>query len=78
MTDELTPEEEASKAEIARFQAKLGAAPKGSRLAANMRLRIDIEMASDVEGEKTARAAHAAALQAIADAEAEAAKAAEG
>ncbi len=83
MPDEKTPEQRTAEAEIARHQAKLDAAPKGSRLAANTTLRIAVAKASLVADaaqsaslEKTARETHAATIAAITAAEAEEAEAA--
>jgi hypothetical protein len=65
VADKPTPEEQ----EIARFQAKLDAAPEGGRLAANMRLRIamvhaaketDPNVRARLEG--AARSTHAEAV----------------
>jgi len=81
MTDELTPEQQHKAevdAEIARHQAKLDGAPKGSKLAANMSLRIAIAKASLVADEtqrasleQSARDTHKATIEAITAAEAE-------
>ncbi len=63
--NELTP----ANKEIARFQAKLDAAPEGSHLAANMQLRIALTQASqetdpDVRArlEADARSTHVEAI----------------
>ena len=80
MTDtKPTPQEQ----EIARFQTKLDAAPKGSKLSANMTLRIAIAKASLVEDEtqrsqleQSARQVNAETIKAIEAAEAEDAAAA--
>jgi hypothetical protein len=70
--------EKLAKAKIAHYREKLGRARKGSKLSANMKLRIGIAKASMVEDAeqrkslvKAAREEHVATLAAIASAEAE-------
>ena len=67
MTEELTPKQQAAQASLAHHQGKLAAAPVGSKLAANLKLRVAVEQAGLIGNATQRQAAEAAARQAHAE-----------